>query len=196
MINWRKNQVDGDLTKKEKVIIYILCLLNPIFVWTILYYGWKKKLPIKAKKANKISFISFWIEVLISIIIFVPYFINSINTINEANNIINNSGSIVSGNITETGSDESDNTILDLLLESDRKIIESEKTGSNVTLGDAEVYIDKALLIDPSNETALDAKIDILIKKHEIEKARPYYQKAITLYPKHISEYFSGIFNK
>jgi hypothetical protein len=53
------------LTKPEKVFIWVACLLNPIISGAVLYYGWKKKLPVKAKQANVIS----WICVLISVVI-------------------------------------------------------------------------------------------------------------------------------
>ena len=67
MMNWKKNKTDGLLSKKEKIVIYVLCLLNPIIAWAIFYYWWRKKLPIKGKKANKISFITIWIWILVII---------------------------------------------------------------------------------------------------------------------------------
>jgi len=47
------------LTKDEKIKIWILALLNPIWAGLIFYFGWRKLLPIKAKKANIISFVAF-----------------------------------------------------------------------------------------------------------------------------------------
>ncbi len=49
------------LTTGEKVWIWIFCIINPILAGAILYYGWKKRLPNKAKSANRIS----WYAVLI-----------------------------------------------------------------------------------------------------------------------------------
>jgi len=51
----RKSKVpDGQsapepLTSSEKLSAWIICLFNPIWGGLILYYGWKKKLPEKAK---------------------------------------------------------------------------------------------------------------------------------------------------
>ena len=57
--------VTDSLTKWEKFFIWILCLINPIWGGGIMYYGWKKVLPNKAKEANKISLIAFLIEIVI-----------------------------------------------------------------------------------------------------------------------------------
>ena len=54
------------LTKTEKYQVLIAEVMSPILAGAILYYGWKKQLPQKAKEANKWS----WI---ISAIIFVLY---------------------------------------------------------------------------------------------------------------------------
>ena len=51
------------LSRKEKLIIWILCIFNPILAGAILYYGWKKRLPKKAKQANSISLWAFFIVV-------------------------------------------------------------------------------------------------------------------------------------
>lgn len=47
------------LTNDEKNKTYIFALLNPLWAGIILYYGWKKCLPIKAKSANDISLMAF-----------------------------------------------------------------------------------------------------------------------------------------
>ena len=49
------------LTKKEKIATWILCFFDPIISGAIFYYGWRKKLPVKAKQANLISLLSFLI---------------------------------------------------------------------------------------------------------------------------------------
>ncbi len=43
--------------------VFILCLLSPLIAQTIFYYGWKKRLPKKAKKANNLG----WLAILILI---------------------------------------------------------------------------------------------------------------------------------
>lgn len=58
------------LTKKLKVVIWVLCIFNPLIAGTILYYGWKKKLPVKAHKANQISLWAFFILIVIGIGLF------------------------------------------------------------------------------------------------------------------------------
>lgn len=57
------------LTKKEKTIIWVLCLLNPLIAGAVFYYGWKKLLPKKAKQANTISFAAFGIVLVLVIIL-------------------------------------------------------------------------------------------------------------------------------
>ena len=53
-------QISQDpLTDDENKKVYIFAILNPIWAGIIFYFGWKKKLPIKAKKANRITFIAF-----------------------------------------------------------------------------------------------------------------------------------------
>jgi len=41
--------------------VIILCLLAPLIAQTIFYYGWKKRLPKKAKKANNLG----WLAILV-----------------------------------------------------------------------------------------------------------------------------------
>lgn len=66
-----KGQVVQDsLVLKEKIIIWILCLVDPVIAGAIFYYGWKKRLPVKAKQANRISWLVFSIAVIIIVILF------------------------------------------------------------------------------------------------------------------------------
>src|SRR3989344_178161 len=53
------------LTGKEKLTVWLLCLFNPVLMGVILYFGWKRKLPQKARTANRISFAAFAIVILI-----------------------------------------------------------------------------------------------------------------------------------
>ncbi|MCK4891628.1 MAG: hypothetical protein KAS78_03085 [Candidatus Pacebacteria bacterium] len=57
------------LTDDENKKVYILAILNPIWAGLIFYFGWKKKLPIKAKKANRITFIAFGLWIIASVLI-------------------------------------------------------------------------------------------------------------------------------
>ncbi len=59
--------VSDSLTTKQKFFMVILCFLNPIIAGAIFYYGWKNKLPIKAKQANNISLLVFAIPIIIFI---------------------------------------------------------------------------------------------------------------------------------
>jgi len=59
------------LTRNEKIYTWIICLLDPILGGAILYYGWKNRLPIKAKKANQISLWAFFLELVIGIVILI-----------------------------------------------------------------------------------------------------------------------------
>lgn len=60
--------VQDSLIGKQKALIWILCLLNPIVAGAIFYYGWKKRLPVKAKQANQISLWAFVIEIVLGIV--------------------------------------------------------------------------------------------------------------------------------
>ncbi|MCX6737830.1 MAG: hypothetical protein NTY11_00145 [Candidatus Parcubacteria bacterium] len=55
------------LLKDEKIKVWILLILNPVLAGAILYFGLRKRFPIKAKNANKISFIAYipWIVIAI-----------------------------------------------------------------------------------------------------------------------------------
>lgn len=56
-----KGQVSMDpLSGTEKLYIWIICLFNSIIGGAILYYGWKNRLPQKAKSANHISMIAYY----------------------------------------------------------------------------------------------------------------------------------------
>ena len=63
-------QISQDpLTDDENKKVYIFAILNPIWAGIIFYFGWKNKLPIKAKKANRITFIAFGIWLIASVLI-------------------------------------------------------------------------------------------------------------------------------
>lgn len=49
----KKTPKDSELTKSEKIQTIILLILNTLFSWLILYFGWKKKLPQKARQVKK-----------------------------------------------------------------------------------------------------------------------------------------------
>lgn len=73
-ITTKKKLTDGQvsqepLTTKQKVLTWILCIFNPIIAGAVLYYGWKKQLPIKAKQANSISLWAFLLEIIIGLIL-------------------------------------------------------------------------------------------------------------------------------
>jgi hypothetical protein len=53
------------LKKFEIYNIWCICLLSPMLGGAILYYGWKKNMPIKAKDANKISILAFIADLFI-----------------------------------------------------------------------------------------------------------------------------------
>ncbi len=61
------------LTGKEKAIIWFLCIFQPVWCGAILYYGWKNKLPVKAKQANNISLWAFLILILLGAGLFVMF---------------------------------------------------------------------------------------------------------------------------
>lgn len=59
---------DQPLSTEEKIQIWIICLLIPILGGAIFYYGWKNRLPIKAKTANRISWTVFGLSAILLII--------------------------------------------------------------------------------------------------------------------------------
>lgn len=73
MVKIRKTVKKGSqsmeaLTKNEKILIWIICFLNPIASGAIYYFGWIKRLPQKAKQANKISWIALILLIIVSAI--------------------------------------------------------------------------------------------------------------------------------
>ena len=60
------------LMDDEKTKVWILALLNPIWTDIILYFGWRKSLPIKAKSANLTCFICFALWLILSLLIGFP----------------------------------------------------------------------------------------------------------------------------
>lgn len=59
-VKLQAGQISQDpLTKDEKTKISALAILNPLWAGIILYYGWRKSFPIKAKGANNISLAAF-----------------------------------------------------------------------------------------------------------------------------------------
>ena len=72
-MNKEKQKVpDGQVSRevlagKDVILVWVLSVLNPIITGAILYYGWRKKLPVKAKKANHITLWVFLIEVIVGL---------------------------------------------------------------------------------------------------------------------------------
>ena len=63
-----KGQVSNEsLTTHEKYTISLLSFVSPILSQAIFYYGWKKRLPLKARSANKIGWIAFALLVVINL---------------------------------------------------------------------------------------------------------------------------------
>ena len=63
-------QISQDsLTDDENKKVYIFAILQPFWAGFIFYLGWKNRLPIKAKKAVRISFIAFGLWLILSIFI-------------------------------------------------------------------------------------------------------------------------------
>lgn len=62
------------LTQGEKIITWVLCIVDPVIAGAILYYTWKKILPQKAKQANKIS----WVATILGILLAAYLFANGI----------------------------------------------------------------------------------------------------------------------
>lgn len=70
MVRAKKHVKDGShddraLAGEEKILIWVLCVLNPILAGAVFYYGWKTKLPTMAKQANAISLWAFLLAVFI-----------------------------------------------------------------------------------------------------------------------------------
>lgn len=47
------------LNKIETSHIWLICILSPVLGGAIIYWGWKKRIPMKARAANKISVLAF-----------------------------------------------------------------------------------------------------------------------------------------
>lgn len=60
-------QDQSPLTPNEKNYVLLMSVFSPVIVSSIFYYGWKKKLPVKAKSANNWG----WLGLLIAIIIWI-----------------------------------------------------------------------------------------------------------------------------
>lgn len=65
-----KDQIsETPLSKSEIALTWLFCIFNPILGGAILYYGWRKRLPAKAKAANKISWMAFLIIIIYALVI-------------------------------------------------------------------------------------------------------------------------------
>ena len=53
----------------EKLNVWLVNIVNPIWSGFVLYFTWRKKLPTKAKQASHVSFIVFGIELVIGCIL-------------------------------------------------------------------------------------------------------------------------------
>ena len=69
----REHVIQNPLTNGQKILIWILCIFNPIIAGAVFYYGWRKQLPIKAKQANQISLWAFLIELILFGIFFFSF---------------------------------------------------------------------------------------------------------------------------
>ncbi|MBI5456906.1 hypothetical protein HY969_04155 [Candidatus Kaiserbacteria bacterium] len=62
MVSERRRVTTGSdarpLEGNTKAFVWITCLLSPVLSGIIYYYGWKGRLPIMAKQANRITFIA------------------------------------------------------------------------------------------------------------------------------------------
>jgi hypothetical protein len=47
--------------------VFVLCLLAPLIAQTVFYYGWKKRLPTKARKANSLGWLALLIDFVVGI---------------------------------------------------------------------------------------------------------------------------------
>ncbi len=61
------------LTGQEKILVWVLCVFNPILAGAILYYGWRKILPEKARMANQISFAALGLAFVLLILFFLLF---------------------------------------------------------------------------------------------------------------------------
>jgi hypothetical protein len=49
------------LTKKEVQVAWIFSLINPVITGAVMYFMWHQTYPIKARQANQISFLAFFL---------------------------------------------------------------------------------------------------------------------------------------
>lgn len=54
--------MSDSLEGKERLIVWIANIINPVITGFLFYYMWRKSFPDKAKQANRISFIVFGVE--------------------------------------------------------------------------------------------------------------------------------------
>ena len=66
--------IEESLTSNEKVLMWVLCIFNPIIAGAVFYYGWIKKLPVKARQANRISIIAFFVSAIVVVSIMATLF--------------------------------------------------------------------------------------------------------------------------
>ena len=69
-----KGQTSEDpFTGNQKLLVLLMSIFNPVLCGAILYYGLKSRFPIKAKTANRLSFIGLLIATVIvfSLIFFI-----------------------------------------------------------------------------------------------------------------------------
>lgn len=60
------------LSSNGKIVVLITVLISPVLSGALYYYGWKNMHPKKASQANKYSFISYALWVVISSIFLLP----------------------------------------------------------------------------------------------------------------------------
>jgi MFS-type transporter involved in bile tolerance (Atg22 family) len=58
-------QDQSPLTSQERNYVLLMTIFSPILSSSVFYYGWKKKLPVKAKAANNWGWLGFFISILI-----------------------------------------------------------------------------------------------------------------------------------
>ncbi|MBM3209016.1 hypothetical protein FJZ40_01875 [Candidatus Shapirobacteria bacterium] len=62
--------MDEDILRgREKVIVWIAGLANPLIAGFLFYYSWRKKFPNKAKQANTISFLALGIDLTLYLLL-------------------------------------------------------------------------------------------------------------------------------
>jgi len=62
------------LNQSEKIWVWVLCFLSPILAGGVFYYGWRTPLPEKAEQANKISWMAFFLRLVVEIPLLVAVF--------------------------------------------------------------------------------------------------------------------------